>query len=52
VVSVNVDVKNPDAAEALEHIPPEQLVERILEKERRILEIMARIQAVLEGATQ
>ena len=30
--SVNLDIKNPNAAEALEHLPPEQLVESILAK--------------------
>ena len=50
VVSVNLDIKNPNAAEALEHLPPEQLVEDILAKERRILEIMGEIKQVLAGA--
>ncbi len=47
LVSVNLDIKNPNAAEALEHLPPEQLVESILAKERRIIEIMGEIKAVL-----
>jgi hypothetical protein len=47
LVSVNLDIKNPNAAEALEHLPPEQLVEDILAKERRIIEIMGEIKAVL-----
>jgi type I restriction enzyme M protein len=47
LVSVNLDVKNPNAVEALEHLPPEQLVEDILAKERRIIEIMGQIKAVL-----
>ena len=50
VVSVNLDIKNPNAAEALEHLPPEQLVEGIVAKERRILEIMDEIKQVLAGA--
>ncbi len=33
LLSVNLDIKNPNAAEALEHLPPEQLVEDILAKE-------------------
>ena len=40
LLSVNLDIKNPNAAEALEHLPPEQLVEDILAKERRIMEII------------
>ena len=47
LVSVNLDIKNPNAAEALEHLPPEQLVEDILTKEKRIIEIMGEIKAVL-----
>ena len=47
VVSVNLDIKNPNAAETLEHKPPEELVESILAKERRIVEIMGEIKAVL-----
>ena len=37
-------------AEALEHLPPEQLVEDILTKEKRIIEIMDEIKKVLTGA--
>jgi type I restriction enzyme M protein len=48
-VSVNLDIKNPNAAEALEHLPPDKLVEDILTKERRIIEIMDEIRGVLAG---
>jgi hypothetical protein len=44
---VNLDVKNPNAAEALEHLPPNKLVEDILPKEQRIISIMGEVQAVL-----
>ncbi len=50
LVSVNLDIKNPSAEEALEHLPPEQLVESILAKEKRIIEIMGEIKKVLAGA--
>ncbi len=50
VLSVNLDIKNPNAAEALEHLPPEQLVEDILVKENRIIEIMGEIKKTLAGA--
>ena len=43
----NLDRKNPRAAQDLEHLPPEQLVESILEKERRIIEIMGEIKQIL-----
>ena len=38
-------------ADALEHRPPEELVSEIIEKERRILEIMQEIQAELGMGT-
>lgn len=50
LLSCNLDQKNPNSAEALEHLPPEQLVEDILTKERRIIEIMEEIRAELAGA--
>ena len=47
LVSCNLDIKNPNAAPDLEHLPPEQLVEDILTKERRIIEIMEEIKTLL-----
>ena len=47
LLSCNLDIKNPNGAEALEHLPPEQLAEDILAKERRIIEIMEEIKAEL-----
>lgn len=52
LLSANLDLKNPNSAEALEHLPPAQLVEDILAKERRIIEIMHEIKAELSGATE
>ena len=43
----NLDVKNPNAAEDLEHQPPEKLAADILAKEQRIIEIMREIQQLL-----
>lgn len=43
----NLDLKNPRGAVDLEHLPPEQLVESILEKERRIVELLNDIKALL-----
>ncbi|MBI5711207.1 MAG: SAM-dependent DNA methyltransferase [Candidatus Eisenbacteria bacterium] len=50
LISVNLDLKNPSAQNTLEHLPPEQLVESILEKERRIIELMEEIKQVLAEA--
>ena len=49
LLSANLDIKNPSAAQDFEHLPPEQLVADITAKERRIVEIMAEISQVLEA---
>ncbi len=46
--SFNLDVKNPSAAQDFEHMPPEQLLADILDKERRILTLLEELQAELE----
>ncbi|MDQ7831376.1 MAG: N-6 DNA methylase [Desulfovibrionaceae bacterium] len=43
----NLDIKNPRGAEAIAHLPPEQLAESIAEKNRRVGEIMEEIKAIL-----
>lgn len=43
----NLDIKNPSTKEDLEHLPPEQLIESIIAKEQRILEIMGEVKALL-----
>jgi type I restriction enzyme M protein len=43
----NLDRKNPNATTDYEHMPPEQLVEDILAKEHRIVEILGEIKALL-----
>jgi len=43
----NLDVKNPHSKEELEHLPPEELVESILQKEQRIAEIVNEIRQTL-----
>lgn len=45
----NLDRKNPNAREDTTHLPPEQLAKSILEKERRIMEIVAGIQKLLKS---
>jgi type I restriction enzyme M protein len=44
----NLDRRNPNAAEELEHLPPEKLAADIYAKEKRILEIMSAIRSLLE----
>lgn len=44
----NLDRKNPNAADDITHLPPEQLVADILLKEQRIVEIVGNIRQLLE----
>jgi type I restriction enzyme M protein len=48
LLSVNLDVKNPNAGLDLEHMPPERLAADILAKEQRIIEIISEIKTLLE----
>jgi len=43
----NRDRKNPRTKEDIAHLPPEQIVASIIEKEQRIAEIMGKIQRLL-----
>lgn len=45
VVSANLDIKNPNSAEALVHLPPTEIANSIIHKEQRILELIREIQA-------
>ncbi|MDE0144545.1 MAG: class I SAM-dependent DNA methyltransferase [Nitrospira sp.] len=45
----NLDIKNPKNKQDIEHLPPEQLLDSIITKEQRIIEIMGEIKKLLEG---
>ncbi len=45
----NLDAKNPNAAEALDHRPPGELVADIVNKEREILRLMEEIKVEVEA---
>jgi type I restriction enzyme M protein len=47
VMSVNLDIKNPSRKEDLEHLPPAELAESILTKEKQIMAIMEEIKNLL-----
>ena len=47
LISANLDIKNPNIPEDLGHCPPEDLIEDILEKEHRIIEIINEIKEAL-----
>jgi type I restriction enzyme M protein len=44
----NLDRKNPVVKDDITHLPPEQLVASILDKERQIIAIMEQVQALLK----
>ena len=46
----NLDLKNPRAPERLEHLPPDELVESVLTKEARIIELVGGIRELLTRA--
>jgi type I restriction enzyme M protein len=43
----NLDLKNPNAVDDFDHMPPAQLVEDIIRKEQRVLDIMNEIKQAL-----
>lgn len=45
--NVNLDIKNPNAKQKLGQLPPEELIEGILQRERRILQLMEEVKAAL-----
>ncbi|MDX9954575.1 MAG: class I SAM-dependent DNA methyltransferase [Anaerolineae bacterium] len=50
LLSANLDLKNPSAAEDITHRPPEELVADIVKKEQQILALMAEIEDLLREA--
>ena len=44
IASVNLDIKNPNSAETLVHLPPTEIADSIIRKEQRILELIREIQ--------
>jgi type I restriction enzyme M protein len=47
LLSVNLDIKNPNRKDDLEHLPPHELAESILVKEKQIAELMDEIKGLL-----
>ncbi len=43
LISANLDVKNPTSKQDFEHMPPEQLISDILEKEQKIIKILTEV---------
>ncbi len=49
IAGFNLDLKNPTAAPDYEHLPPHQLLESIIEKEKRILEILEEVRVLVRS---
>ena len=49
IAACNLDIKNPHSGEVIDHRSPIEIVDSIIEKERRILAIMEEIKATLEA---
>jgi type I restriction enzyme M protein len=49
LISVNLDAKNPNAPEDLEHMPPKELIESIYGKESKILSLLSEIKSALSS---
>ena len=47
LLSVNLDIKNPNRLDDLVHLPPQELAESILTKEKQIAELMDEIKSLL-----
>jgi type I restriction enzyme M protein len=48
LVSANLDIKNPLAKGDFAHMPPEKLVENILEKEQRVIQLIQDVHELLK----
>ena len=47
LLSVNLDIKNPSRKDDLAHLPPQELAENIIAKEKQIAELMSEIKSLL-----
>jgi type I restriction enzyme M protein len=47
LLSVNLDIKNPNSKDDLAHLPPHELAESILTKEKQIADLMDEIKSLL-----
>jgi type I restriction enzyme M protein len=50
LLSVNLDIKNPNRKDDLEHLPPHELAESIISKEKQIAKLMDEIKNMLKEA--
>jgi type I restriction enzyme M protein len=48
VLSVNLDLKNPNTTEAIDHRPPREIIESAIAKEREVLSILDEIKNLVE----
>lgn len=46
----NLDIKNPNTKQEFEHMQPEQLIDEIMKKEQKIVDIVREVKSVLAGS--
>lgn len=49
ITSVNLDQKNPNSLEVLEHLPPETLIHEIIDNEKNVLALLAELKDLVAG---
>ncbi len=49
LLSVDLDIKNPNSQEALAHLPPSELTQAILDEEEKLVDIVRSIRDALEA---
>ena len=47
LLSANLDINNPHVGDEFEHLPPDELLAGIIQKEKRVLELLSDIQTAL-----
>tara|TARA_X000001388_G_scaffold29591_1_gene21024 strand:- start:5051 stop:6640 length:1590 start_codon:yes stop_codon:yes gene_type:complete len=49
ITSVNLDQKNPNSLEVLEHLPPDTLIHEIIDNEKNVLAVLAELKDLVAG---
>ena len=47
VTAINLDLKNPNVVDRFEHMPPDKIVQDVLSKEKRVVELLSEVEAML-----
>jgi type I restriction enzyme M protein len=49
IVAVNLDIKNPNSKEQIDHRSPPEIVESVIAKEQQVLTLLAEMRTLVEG---